>query len=154
MLSGRLVRLIEDHAAQITSDLISDLKENPRTSSYHGLASTDLHARVFNVYHNLGDWLSGEPDNSVEAHYLKLGKSRAIEGVPLSQVIYALLLTKSHLFNYIRRTVLLESAVDLYQLQEFRRLTDVFFDHAIFYATCGYEREPASSLVHAELAHH
>ena len=143
MLSGRLVRLIEDHAEQITNDLICDLKVNPRTASYHGLADSEIHRRVFNVYRNLGEWLSGEAETTVEAHYFALGKNRALEGVPLSQVLYALVLTKSQLFNYIRRTVLLESAIDLYQLHELRDLTDDFFDYAVYQVARGYEHAQA-----------
>jgi hypothetical protein len=35
MLSGRLVKMIEDHAEQLTKGLIDELKQNPKTSEYH-----------------------------------------------------------------------------------------------------------------------
>lgn len=143
MLSGRLVRLVEDHAEQLTSDLIADLKQNPHTAEYHKLADAEIHRRVFKVYHDLGEWLGKETEALVEAHYSELGKQRAAEGVPLSQVIYALIRTKTHLFDYVRRVGLFDSAVDLYQLQEFRRLVDNFFDRAIYYTACAHEREMA-----------
>ncbi len=150
MLSERLVRMVEDHAEQLTSGLIADLKRNPRTAGYHKLADAEIHLRVFNVYHDLGEWLGKEAENLVDAHYSQLGKRRAVEAVPLSQVLYALIQTKAHLFDYIRRAGLFDSAMDLYQLQEFRRLVDNFFDKAVYYTARAYEREvslhPAAQL--------
>ena len=90
------------------------------------------------------EWLGTEAENVVETHYSSLGKQRAVEGVPLSQVLYALIQTKSHLFDYIRTAGLFNSAVELYQLYELRRLVDNFFDKAVYYTAGAYERELAS----------
>ena len=143
MLSGRLVRMVEDHAEQLTNGLIADLKENPRTTDYHKLTEAEIHRRVYNVYHDLGEWLGKEGETLVETHYTALGKRRAADNVPLSQVLYALIKTKTHAIEYVRRAGLFDSAVDLYQLQEFRRLVDRFFDKAMYYTALGYEKELA-----------
>lgn len=135
--------MIEEHADQLTNGLIVDLKRNPRTSDYHRLSDAEIYQRVYNVYHDLGRWLGGDAENVVEAHYSNLGKRRAMESVPLSQVLYALIRTKAHLFEYVRRTGLLDSAVDLYRHEEFRRSVDIFFDKAIYYTARSYETEQA-----------
>lgn len=145
MLSGRLVRMIEDHADQLTEGLIVDLKQNSRTPTYHKFDHADMYERIYKVYHDLGEWLSREAESQVETHYSNLGKRRADEGVPLSEVVYALIRTKTHLFAYTRRAGLFDSAMDLYQLQEFRRLVDHFFDDAVYYTARAYELEAASS---------
>jgi hypothetical protein len=144
MLSERLVQLVENHAEELTMGLIADLKQNPRTMEYHRLPDDEIRRRVFDVYHDLGEWLGTERQSLVETHYTSLGKRRADESVPLSQVIYALIKTKTHVIEYVRRAGLFDSAVDLYQLQEFRRLLDNFFDMAIYYTALSYERETAS----------
>jgi len=59
MLSGRLVRMIEDHAEHLTQGLIVDLKGNPRTAEYHRLTDAEIYHQVYNVYHYFGKWLSG-----------------------------------------------------------------------------------------------
>lgn len=143
MLSERLVRIIEDHAEQLTGELIVDLKENSRTPEYHKLRDAEIYNRVYDVYHHLGNWLGGESERLVETRYSNLGRNRASEGVPLSQVIYALIRTKAHLLEYIRRVGFFNSAVDLYQHQEFRRRVDTFFDKAVYYTTRAYEVEQA-----------
>lgn len=146
MLSRRLVTMVEDHAEQLTDGLIAELKHNPRTTEYHKLPDAEIHHRVFSVYHDLGEWLGTEAESLVEAHYSELGKNRAAENVPLSQVLYALIKTKTHIFDYVRRAGLFDSAMDLYQLQEFRRLVNNFFDKANYYTARAYEDEMALHL--------
>jgi hypothetical protein len=141
MLSGRLVQMVEDHAEQLTQSLTIDLKENARTPEYRKLPDSEIHDRVFKVYHDLGEWLGTEGEIQVEAYHTRLGKRRADEGIPLSQVLYALIRTKKHLIAYVRRAGVFDSAMDLYQFQEFRRLVDNFFDKAIYYTTRAYEHE-------------
>jgi len=143
MLSARLVRMIEDHAEQLTRSFVHDLQSNTQTPSYHHLSHEALHRRVFDVYRNLGHWLGRKTDEALEAAYKELGKQRAAEGIPLNEVVYALILTKYHLRDYIRSAGLVDSAVELYQEQEFHRLVGHFFDLAIYHTVKGYEREAA-----------
>jgi hypothetical protein len=139
MLSTRLVRLIEDHAEELTRGVLNDLQTNASTPSYHRLSREQLHHRVYDVYRNLGVWLSHAAEESIEAAYCELGKTRHAEGIPLSEVIYALGLTKYHLRDYIRSRGLVDSAVELYQEQELQRLVGRFFDRAIYHTVRAYE---------------
>lgn len=143
MLATRLVQAIEAHAEEITRGVLEDLARNPRTPSYHRLPHAELHRRAYEVYRNLGRWLGEKTDATVEACYMDLGQERCAEGIPLSEVVYALILTKYHLRDYIRDRGLVESAVELYQEQELHRLVGHFFDKAMYYTVRGYEREMA-----------
>ncbi len=143
MLSTRLVKAIEDNAEQLTLGLLDDLQTNPRTTSYHKLSREEIHRRVYNVYRNLGDWLGRESDDLIETSYTHLGETRCKEGVPMSQVVFSLVRTKNHLWDFIRTSGLVGSAVDLYQQQELVRLLAIFFDKAIYYTAQGYERQAA-----------
>jgi len=143
LLSARLIRLIEEHAEQLTRALLNDLQSNPRTEAYHRLPLHEVHDRVYKVYRNLGHWLGNKADEPIEAAYTELGKKRCAEGIPLSEVVWALVLAKYHLRDYINSSGLVDSAVEMYQEQELHRLLGHFFDKAIFYTTKGYERENA-----------
>ncbi len=153
MLSDRLVRMIEDHADELTRGVVNDLQSNARTQAYHKLSREELHHRAFEVYRNLGRWLSDKTDARVEASYSELGKRRCAEVVPLSEVIYALVLTKYHLRDFIRSAGLVDSAVELYQEQELHRLVGSFFDKAMYYTAQGYERESAARQASPAKAH-
>jgi hypothetical protein len=143
MLSTRLVQMIEDHAEELTNGVVHDLKSNKRTPHYHHLSQDELHRRTYGVYRNLSHWLSHKTDEAIEVSYNELAKTRFAEGVPLSEIVFALTLTKYHLRDYIRSAGLMDSAVELYQEQELRRLVGSFFDRAIYHTVRGYEHEAA-----------
>jgi hypothetical protein len=140
MLSDRLVRMIEQHADELTRALVEDLRSNPRTASYHRLSRETIHNRTYHVYKDLGLWLSSKAEEDIEANYTELGKQREAEGIPLSEVVYALTLTKYHLRDYIRVSGLADSAIDLYQALELQRLVGQFYDKAVYYTVRAYER--------------
>jgi len=140
MLSDRLVRMIEHHADELTRALVENLRSNPRTASYHRLSREAIHDRAYLVYKNLGLWLNSKAEEDIEANYTELGKKREAEGVPISEVVYALILTKYHLRDYIRAAGLVDSAVELHQEQELHHVLGHFFDKAIYYTVRAYER--------------
>jgi hypothetical protein len=135
--------MVEDHAEQITHALLSDLQSNPRTPTYHSLSRDELHRRLFEVYHNLGRWVAAEAEETIESAYSELGKIRFAEDIPLSEVVYALILTKYHLREYINTSALLDSAVELYQEKELQRMIGLFFDKAIYFTIQAYMQEAA-----------
>ena len=143
MLSVRLVHTIENHAEELTRGVLEDLQTNPRTLGYRRFPREELHHRVYTVYRHLGQWLEHTAEDRIEAAYGELGRQRCAEETPLSEVVYALLLTKYHLRDYIRSHGLVDSAVEIYQEQELHRLVGRFFDRAIYHAVRGYEHEAA-----------
>jgi len=153
MLSAHLVQMIEDHAEELTRGVVRDLQSNRRTPHYHRLTYEDLHNRTYRVYRNLGHWLSHKTDETIEANYTELAKRRFAEGIPLYEVVYALILVKSHLRDYISSAGLMDSAVELHQERELQRLVGNFFDRAIYYTVRGYESEIAAEDARSILRH-
>jgi len=141
VLSARLIRVIEEHAEPLTRGVLDDLAANPRTPHYHDLPPDELHRRVYDVYHNLGRWLGEKTEEHLEETYGGLGRNRYREGVPLSEVVYALVLIKEHLREYIRAVGLVDSAVELYLEEELHLSIGSFFDRALYHMVKGYETE-------------
>lgn len=144
MLSARLVRVIEEHAEELTRGVLNDLRTNSRTPAYHRIPPEELHRRAYDVYHNLGRWLGDKTEDHVQATYGGLGRARCAEGVPLSEVVYALVLIKDHLREYIRAVGLVDSAVELYLEEELHLSIGHFFDRALYHMVKGYETEATS----------
>lgn len=151
MLSARLVRIIEEHAEELTRGVLSDLAANVRTPAYHNLPFDELHRRVYDVYHNLGRWLADKTEEHVETVFGGLGRTRFREGVPLSEVVYALILGKEHLREYIRAVGLVDSAVELYLEEELHLLIGHFYDKAIYHTVKGYEAEATAGAASGRL---
>jgi hypothetical protein len=140
MLSARLVQMIEDNAEELTRGLVNDLQSNSRTPHYHRLTYEELHVRTHSVYKNLGHWISQRSEEPVASAYEKLAIQRCREGVPLEELIFALISTKNHLYTFVRTTGMVDSALELHQERELRRLIGNFFDRAIYHAVRAYEQ--------------
>ena len=144
MLSVRLVQMIEDHAEELTRGLITTLQTHFRTPHYHRLTYEELHYRTYTVYRNLGHWLGHKTEEPIEATYSDLAKRRFEEGVPLEEIVFALISTRNHLYDYIRSAGLMDSAVELHQERELYRLVENFFDKAIYFTVRAFEHHAAS----------
>ena len=75
----------------------------------------------------------------IEQRYTQIGTRRAAQGVPLSQVIWAIISTKEHLWEFILDERIPDRPVEIFGKQELLQLLDQFFDRAIHAAAVGYE---------------
>jgi hypothetical protein len=156
MLGAQLLRLLQAHAGAITHSVIRDLTTNERTPSFSRLKSAELESRVAALYWNLGNWIGNPNEDAIRDEYEKQGRLRCREGVRVSELVYALLLSKQHLRRYIRDYGLVEFAGDrvvpdellpleLHSIQELNYQVGEFFDRALFYLARGYEAEAAGA---------
>jgi uncharacterized small protein (DUF1192 family) len=155
MLGAHLLQLIQAHAGSLTSDVIKDLRTNDRTPSLHRLGAPELDSRVAALFWNLGQWIGSADEAAVRREYEEMGRIRFAEGIPISELVYALLLTKQHLRRYIRDHGLVDFAGDrvvpdellpleLYSIQELNYRVGEFFDRALYHLARGYEAEAAA----------
>ncbi len=75
----------------------------------------------------------------LEQRYLAIGARRALQGLPLSQVAWAIVLTKENVWEFIKKEIGIERPVEVFGEMEMFQLLDRFFDRAIYYAAVGYE---------------
>jgi hypothetical protein len=74
---------------------------------------------------------------------MQIGARRAHQRVPLSEVIWVIVLTKENLWEFIKKESVLERPVEVFGELEMLQLLEQFFDRAIYYASVGYELEVA-----------
>jgi hypothetical protein len=140
MIGGHLVRLIERHADELAEGLTNKLRTSDRTPEFRNVPQEELRNSAREIYNNLGDWLLTKTESDVEMRYTQVGTRRATQGVPITQFVWALLLSKEHLFAFLQREVVMDGAVQLYGELELVQLLDQFFDRALYYAVVGYEK--------------
>ena len=154
MLGARLLSLIQSHAGPLTSETLEDLITNDRTPSFRQLRVPELESRIALLFNNLATWIGDPSDESVRREYEEMGATRFRQSVPLSELVYAIILTKKHLRRHIREHGLVDFAGDrvapvellpleLHSIQELNYQVGEFFDRALFHLTRGYEAEAA-----------
>lgn len=146
MFSYRLVRLIESHADALAAGLEERAQENPQVSHFRHIPTHELRERVYEIYRHLGEWLLGKNELDIEQRYREIGFRRAKQGVPLSEVIQAIVLTKENLWEFLKSGPVMDSAVEIMGELELLQMLEMFFDRAIYYAAVGYEDEVGQTL--------
>ena len=150
MLSVRLIRLIETHAESLTREVVEDLSTNENTPAFRRISKAELEPRVFAFYQHLGNWIGDPNEDAVRAEYEEWGRIRSRQGIPISEIVYSLIVTKRHLRRYIREHAFVVFSGDrvtpdelipfeLYNMQELNYAVGDFFDNALYYLTRGAE---------------
>ena len=134
-----LMKQIETHAEQLTDRVIHALRTNPRTQSFGALSEEELRRRFFDLFRNLGRWLSEKGEEEIEATYGEIGRRRCRDGTPLNELVYALMLVKQHLWDYVDKNVMLASEGNLYGEGLVVEMMAKFFDRAMYHTVKGYE---------------
>ena len=136
----RLLRLIETHSQELASCLLERVRNSEATADYFLVPDEDLKERVYEIYRQLGDWLTTKDELELEQRYLRIGARRAKQGVPFSQVAWAIILTKDNLLEFLKNKREMDRPVEVFGEMEIFQLLDHFFDRAIYYAAVGYEK--------------
>lgn len=140
LLAYRLVRLIETHSDGLARSVHDRYRNDPRCSAYVNVPDAELTAKVYEVYHHLGEWLLGKTEADIERRYLAIGAERAEQGVPASQVVWMICLVRENLWDYLQKHAELEKPAEIFGEMQLLEMLDQFFNRAIYYATLGHER--------------
>jgi hypothetical protein len=138
MQLDELVKLIEGRADELTDQMVQKVRESPRMAAYHRFGDDELGERARLVYANLGRWLEEASEGDVEEEYFRLGQTRCQERIPLSQVVWGLLLTRRNLWQFVESQGW-ATISDLQPTLGLELLVVRFFDRAILHAVSGYE---------------
>ncbi len=146
MIKYRLVRLIETHSEALATCLLERVQKSQFTESYHqNVPGEELKETVYEIYRHLGEWLTGKDESQLEQRYLQIGSRRAGQHVPLSELIWVIVLTKENLWDFIKKESVLERPVEVFGELEMLQLLEQFFDRAIHHASVGYEQAVADA---------
>jgi hypothetical protein len=150
MIAAKLVELIEVHAPFLTGDITQDLVTNARTPGFRAVRPQELDERIFQLLNHLGNWIGDPRAATVQAEFTDWGRRRFDQGIPLSELIFAIIIIKQHLQRYISDNGLVDAAfprvesdyilpLHLHGLQELNARVGLFFDEALYLLACGYE---------------
>ncbi|KAA3599284.1 MAG: hypothetical protein DWQ06_10220 [Calditrichaeota bacterium] len=152
MLINKLAKMLEDNAEKLTENWIAEITSNPSTKSYHKLGQTELHDKVIAVYSNLKDWMNDTSRHSEFAkNFVNLGLKRKSQKIELSEVIFATILAKKNLINYITTQGIFDSPLEMARQIEFVNQISTFFEKAMYFTALGYEISDKKDKEHKSL---
>jgi hypothetical protein len=140
MIALGLVRVIERHSDELAAEVIAKLATSSRTADLGKVPVEELRRGIQEILRHFGEWLLTKTGHDIEKRYFEIGGRRASQGVALSDLCWAIVLTKGHLWEFLQRQGFMRGPVEIYGEMELLRLLDQFFDRALCFATEGYEQ--------------
>jgi hypothetical protein len=132
--------MIETHSQMLAETLEAKLLRSERCSDYNRVSSEEMKALVGGIYGHLGEWLITKTEQDIERRYSMIGARRAEQGVPVSQLVWCIVLVKENLWDYLRNNEDLENTSQIFGELELTQMVDEFFDRALYYAVRGHEQ--------------
>ena len=149
MFALRLVHLIENHADKLSEKLLTRLWRSGRCGDLlSSVPPPELQHRTYEIYHNLTDWMLNKTESEIKEKYIGIGARRGHQGVPFSQLLYAIQATKQNLWDYLRQEGLLEPGELIGEIEMLHQM-EHFFDRALYFAAIGYEGAVGGEPVYA-----
>jgi hypothetical protein len=94
------------------------------------------------IIKKLGRWLDRSADkNELGAFFVIIAKEYCAQGVPLSELTFALMLDRKTVSEYITSGANFEGAFQIYSIMETVNMVDDFFFLGMHYVTKGYLEE-------------
>jgi hypothetical protein len=138
MLGLRLVRLIERHSEDLAHGLTEEIRQSERTRDFRKIPPEKLYLAAAEVYRNLGEWLLQKTEHDIEERFRAIAARRASEGVGLHQFVWALVISRNHLWRFLQREAFADNALELFGELELQQMLNQFFDRAVYYGILGY----------------
>ena len=139
-LTNNLVQLIENHSDRLAETMLIKLQNCEKCATFKRVPREEFRQRVYEVYDHLGEWLLSKKEEDVARRYVEIGMQRERQGVLLSELMYAIILTREHLWDYLQHEANLEKPAEVFGELEMLQLLEQFFDRAMYYAARGYEQ--------------
>ena len=139
MMGQTLIRMIERHSERLALGLTEQICRSERTSDFRKIPPKDLRLAAAEVYRDLGKWVLQKTEDDIEQWFKAIGARRAAEGISLHQFVWALMLTRDHLWSFLEQEAFVDSIVQLHGELELQQILNQFFDRAVYYGILGYD---------------
>lgn len=147
MRALKLVQHMKTNADGMSERLIERIRNSDRCSVLSHRVPAEEHKRyALGIYRDLTDWLQAETDSAVKQRYFELGAQRAHQGIPFSDLLWAVCIAREDLWEYIQQECLLEEPVEFWGGVMLLRSVNQFFDRASYFALVGYLNAGKSEL--------
>ena len=143
MISQKLLHIVTVHAEDIANRWMKEVRTNLDTIAYKDIPEHKLREAALDVYGDIARWIKDPHANPswVEERYTKRGANQHKLGFRLSETIWAWILMKHHLWEFLKEEGLFNSATELYQALELLQDLGNFMDRMVHFMVLGYERE-------------
>jgi hypothetical protein len=141
MRALKLIQMMQSNSVTMSEELVQKIRSSEKCRELLlRVPESDQKQYAREIYRDLTEWLSSETDSIIERRYFDLGAHRASQGVPLSQILWAVSISREHLWEYTQQECLHEEPVEFWGGVMLLRSLNRFFDNILYFALTGYEK--------------
>ncbi len=142
MISSKLVNQLEENLDSIVQVWFEEAKSSVNMKTYKTFDDNEVLGRGKAVFSHLIEWLKeGADSDDVEKYFEEVGKIRLKEGFPLTEVHYALYLTKKIFWGNIDWRDAISGSFQTSSTTQIMSVINNYFDLGNFFITRGYLHE-------------
>ena len=139
MLSDSLIGFVTESIPLVARLWLADVRSNHTTAAYMRLDPDSLLAECTTTLQQLGRWLEGEStEEHIRRSFRELGARRQAQGVPLHELLSAIMLLKRQMWAHARSQGVWQRPMEMYRVMELQSRFAVFFDRAMYHSARGY----------------
>lgn len=136
---GNIINLISQNKNNIARAYFDEVKNSDYMKTYHKLDPEKVITREEATYSHLVDWLKSGIDNSeAEQFFSNIGSERYHEGFPLSELNYALYISKKAFWAFLKEHSEIIQGLEKKNIVEFFEILSNYFALGGFYMVRGY----------------
>ena len=140
VLAYRIVRLIETHSEELAASELEAVRVCERTPVFRDtVPAEEFQATVVETYRQLGKWLLGQSECDIQRRYVEIGRRRHSQSVPLPHLIWAIVMIKDHLWDFLKKNAKSIDPLEPFPEQQVHQQLGQFFDRVIYSLAVGYE---------------
>ena len=141
MRAVRLVQHMKTNAERVSEEVVTKIRASQRCVELVNKLSPEEQKRsTADIYRDLTVWLTSESDSTIERRYVVLGLLRAQQGIPFSELFWAVCIAHEHLWQYMQQECLLDEPVEFWGGVILLRSMAQFFDRVLYFTLHGYEQ--------------
>jgi hypothetical protein len=153
VFARKFIDHVDTHADHLCKEFMQKIKCSDRCRELlQKVPAEEQQQSTREIYQNLTDWLLTNSNSVSEERYVKLGIRRAQQGVPLSDLFWAVCATREYFWEYTERETLLDQPADFWGGVRLLHSLDQFFDRALYFVIIGYQTASKEALGHIAAA--
>jgi len=138
--ADKLLNLTERRAEEIAKQWWENVRQNPRTPSYHSFLEREAVAQAVLFYKNQKRMYHSEnPYEEGMAFFSQYAKDRHAEGIPLNEAIYVMVLMRRHMWLFAEYQELFTSVLDMYGAIQVINRTVLITDYGTYITAQKYQ---------------
>ena len=154
MRAPKLIHYMKRNAGNLSEAVLHKIRKADKCSELCRIVPDDEQKRsTTEIYLDLTEWLSTDAASDIAERYIALGTRRAEQGVPFTDLFWAVCIAHEHLWEYMQQECLLEEPVEFWGGVILLRSLTQFFDRALYFVLIGYRKAAKGEFASAALAH-